>query len=305
MTGREKLMVASSGVMVPVLILAGLVASATKGGAGLRLGQEVLEVHKVDEAHFSWLGDGPVFVLVMGNDARPGDRVSRGDALHVVGVNRGTGQATILNIPRDTWTQVPGRGTDKINAAHIAGGPRLQAQAVGQLVGVEIPYVVSTGFDGFMAMVDELGGVDVDVPFRMADANSGANFEPGRNHLLGGPALAFARNRNLQGGDFTRTHHQAVLILAALAKLRGQGTSLTNTIKWLAVLLRHATFDGAGMADIYQLGQLALSIDPANVRNVTMPGVVGSAANQSVVFPTPAAASLFADFRDDGVLQSH
>jgi LCP family protein required for cell wall assembly len=244
-------------------------------------------------------------VLVVGNDARPGDTESRGDALHLVGVNPATGQASILNIPRDTYVPIPGRGSDKINAAHAAGGPVLQARTVAQLVGVEIPYVVSTGFDGFQAMVDDLGGVDVDVPFRMADSDSGAFFDPGPNHMDGGSALAFSRNRHLDGGDFTRTQDQSVLILAALAKLRGQGASASNTLRWLAVLLRHGTFDGASMSDLYRLGRFALSIDPANIKSVTMPGTNGTVGGASVVFVGGGAGSLFEDFRDDAILQSH
>jgi LCP family protein required for cell wall assembly len=246
-----------------------------------------------------------VFVLVMGHDARPGETQSRGDALHVVGVNPAAGRATILNIPRDTWVPIPGRGLNKINAAHLAGGARLQAQTVSQFVGVEIPFVVNTSFEGFQAMVDELGGLVVDVPFAMADANSGAYFAAGPTHMMGPEALAFSRNRYVPGGDFTRSHDQAIVILAALAKLRGEGVTAAKVIEWLSMLFRHATFDGAGVADAYRLGRLALSIDPANVRNVTMPGTTGSAANQSVVFKGGGADSLFADFRDDAILQSH
>ena len=56
------------------------------------------------------------------------------------------------------------------------------------------------------------------------------------------------------------------------------------------------------MGDLYRLGRLALAIDPANVTNVTMPGVAGSAGGASVVFPTAGADGVFADLRDDGVI---
>jgi LCP family protein required for cell wall assembly len=246
-----------------------------------------------------------VFVLVVGHDARPGETSARGDALHLIGVNPVAGRATILNIPRDTYVPVPGRGTDKINSAYLVGGPQLEAQTVGQLVGVEIPFVVTTGFEGFSAMVDELGGVDVNVPVPMADANSGAYFEAGPNHLDGAGALAFARNRSISGGDFRRTEHQGLLIVAALAKLRAEQPDPAKMLRWLGVLLRHGRFDGAGMVDLYRLGQLALSIDAANVRTVTMPGSAGRAGVQSVVFVGAGADALFADFRDDALLQAH
>ncbi|MDQ4068227.1 MAG: LCP family protein [Actinomycetota bacterium] len=266
-------------------------------------GEAALEIIKVDEGRFRPVPGRPIFILVMGHDARPGDTQSRGDALHVIGINPAAGQATILNIPRDTWTNIPGRGMDKINTGHYYGGPLLQARAVSALVGVDISIVLSTGFQGLADMVDELGGVNVDVPVPMNDAKSGAFFPAGTVRMDGGAALAFARNRSLAGGDFTRTHDQGILILAGLSKLRDSAPSATNTVKWMAVLARHTRLDGVGLGDLYRLGRLALSIDPATVRNVTMPGTTGSAANQSVVFVGASAPALFADFRDDAILQ--
>ena len=283
--------------LAAVLLFVGLGAVAPAPG------RTAIEIHKVDEGRFRPSGGKPIFVLVMGHDARPGETQSRGDALHVIGINPGAGRATILNIPRDTWTDIPGRGVDKINAAHYHGGPALQAKAVSALVGVDIPIVVSTGFQGLADMVDDLGGIDVNVPQAMDDPKSGAVFPAGNVRMDGGAALAFSRNRSLPGGDLTRTQDQGILILAALAKMRGSDPTAANTLKWMSVLARHARLDGTGLGDLYRLGRVALSIDPANVRNVTMPGTTGSAANQSVVFVGASAPALFADFRDDAILQ--
>jgi len=266
-------------------------------------GEAAIEILRVDSGRFIPEPGKPVFALVMGQDARPGDTRSRGDGLHVIGINAEEHRATILNIPRDTWTNIPGRGMDKINAANYYGGPLLQARAVSALVGVDIDFVITTGFDGLADMVDELGGINVDVPFPMNDPISGAVFPAGTVRMDGGAALAFARNRNLSGGDFTRTHDQGILILAGLSKLRDSAPTAANTIKWMAVLARHTRFDGVGFGDLYRLGRLALTFDPDEVRNVTMPGTTGSAAGQSVVFVGGSAPALFADFRDDAILQ--
>lgn len=266
--------------------------------------EAAMEIVKVDEASFRPDPGKPVFVLVMGQDARPGESRSRGDALHVIGINPAEHKATILNIPRDTWVNIPGRGMDKINAANYYGGPILQAQTVAALVGVDIPIVLTTGFQGLADMVDELGGINVDVPVPMNDPKSGAIFPAGTVRMDGGAALAFARNRSLAGGDFTRTQDQGILILAGLSKLRDSAPTAANTLKWMAVLARHVRYEGIGLGDLYRLGRLALSIDPGNVRNITMPGTTGSAANQSVVFTGASAPALFADFGDDALLQS-
>lgn len=278
------------------------VTAMTVAVAPFARGQTAFVVHKVNEAHLtSATPSMPFFVLVVGSDARPGQSGGRGDALHLIGVNPALARATILNIPRDTYVGVPGQGRTKINDAMAAGGPPLQGRVVGDLVGVTVSFVVSTDFAGFTGMVDELGGVDVDVPFAMNEPLSGARFAAGVNHMDGANALAFSRNRHIPDGDIRRSEHQGVLILAALAKLHAD-TSATATIKHLGVLLRHARLDGVGLTDAFRLGRIALSLDPSSVRNVTMPSTVGTAGSASVVFPAPAADALFADFRDNAVL---
>jgi LCP family protein required for cell wall assembly len=210
----------------------------------------------------------------------------------------------MLDIPRDTWVNIPGRGQERVNAALEFGGPQLQARTVSALTGVPIAFTITTNFGGLIDMVNELGGVDVDVPQAMNDHYSGAVFPQGRVHMDGHQALAFSRNRHIGDGDLTRTYNQGVLILAALAKLRAdQGP--TSVVRSLNVLLRHASAENVSPGDLYRLGRLGLSIDPGNVRNVVMPARLGQVGPASVVFPGPGADSLFADFRDDAILQSH
>ena len=288
---------------VPVRIVVALVMALAL--VGLRPVRAAVTVQKVDEAHFTVDPDKPLFVVVIGNDGRSGSEGARGDALHVIGINPGQGKATILDIPRDTFVPVPGLGRTKINAAHVTGGPVLQARALGDLVGVPVSIVVDSDFAGFRAMVDDLGGVDVEMPVAMNDPASGAIWPAGPIHLDGGGALAFARNRHLSGGDFTRSENQGRLMLAGLTKLRNEGANAATVLRAVGVFARHGRFDGLSLAELYRLGRLAVSLDPANVRNVVMPGSVGNAANQSVVFVGRGADGLFADFRDDAVLQSH
>lgn len=249
--------------------------------------------------------DAPVFILVVGSDERPGLEGARGDALHVIGVNPAAGAGTILNIPRDTVADIPGIGLWKINDAYRYGGPQLQAEAVRRLTGAPISIVATTTFTGFQSMVDELGGVDVHVPFAMGDPNSGAYFPQGLVHMNGSQALAFSRNRGIPQGDLARTGMQAHLILSALTELRGRGTGAADTMRYLSVLLRHVRIEGMPVRDLYHLGRMALDLDPARVRNVTMPASAGFLGAASVVWAAPSAGGLFADFRDDALLQSH
>ena len=271
-------------------------------------GQPAVEIHKVDEGHFSPAPDKPVFVLVLGLDGggdRPGVEGDRSDAMHLIGINPATGAGTMLNIPRDAWVAIPGHGQSRINDAYYYGGAGKAAETVEALTGADVAFVLATRFRPFEAMVDELGGVDVDVPFAMRDASSGADFPQGRVHMDGRAALAFSRNRHVPGGDVRRTEHQALLILSGLTKLRAEPAGPAGVARYMAVLGRHVGITGIGLVDLYRLGRFALTIDPAKVRSVTMPSYGGQVGARSVLLVAPAAPALFADLRDDALLQSH
>jgi LCP family protein required for cell wall assembly len=287
-----------------LLALALLVAAWINGiRVPLASGARWFTVQKIGAAHYNGEPTQPVFFLVLGNDSRGGPGSALGDAIHVIGVNPAMHKATMLDIPRDTGAQIPGHGLDKINAAFSRGGLRLQAQTVGNLVGVNIPYAITTDFDGFKALVDGVGGIDVNVPFAMHDSFSGATFSPGVVHMNGTQALAFCRDRHdFPTGDLQRSEDQGLFILAALAQLRAQNPDATGTINLLATLGRHVQMEGVGLRDLYRFGRLGLSFDPSQVRNVRIPVTSGSGTRLAL---DSGAQSLFQDFADDGVLESH
>jgi LCP family protein required for cell wall assembly len=200
----------------------------------------------------------PVFILVAGSDARPNEDLlhTRADSLHLLCVNPATGQGTLLGFPRDSWVEIPGHGRGKINNALALGGPDLLAATVRRLTGLPVDYYVITGFPGLMTMVDELGGVDVFVDRRMNDRNSGARFQRGWHHFTGGEALAFSRDRtDVERGDLTRSEHQGLVMLAALAKMRAEVADDAGVARWIGVLVRHARLD-VPLAKLPALGAL-------------------------------------------------
>jgi polyisoprenyl-teichoic acid--peptidoglycan teichoic acid transferase len=251
--------------------------------------------------------DGLVFMLIVGSDARPGQDLhhTRTDSLHVVAIDPATKSGTIVGIPRDPYTDIPGHGEHKINEAMELGGPSLMMQTIRNFTGLPVSYYVITAFEGFSEMVDELGGVDVYVPRNMDDKYSGAHFEQGYHHFNGEQALAFCRDRHdVAYGDFTRSENQGRLMLAALAKLRAEVEDDSGLRHWLSVLAEHAEFD-APMSEMEGLAALMRRIDPSWLQNVVMPGKTGTASGgQSVVYPTEAAAAMWGDLRDDARLTS-
>jgi polyisoprenyl-teichoic acid--peptidoglycan teichoic acid transferase len=302
---RRAVLAALVATPLSIVLVVGLLTAAWLAGIRLPLasGATWFEVTKVGQVHFSDEPNQPLFFLALGNDGRRGDTVTRGDAIHLIGVNPALHAATIINIPRDTGAEIPGHGVDKINSSNAFGGLSLEAKTVGNLVGVQIPYAITTNFDGFIGMVDDMGGVTVNVPTAMNDSFSGAVFSPGPQHMNGQMALAFSRDRHdFAEGDITRTGNQGLVIISALAQLRAQNTGATGTLHLLAILGRHVQMEGVGLVDLYRLGRLGLSIDPTKVRNVVIPVQSGEGTRLAL---GAGAQSLFADFADDGVLQTH
>jgi len=247
----------------------------------------------------------PMFVLVIGSDARPGQSAAdaRADSIHIVGIDPRRHRASIVGIPRDSYVPIPGAGVDKINAALVRGGPELLVATVERLAGLRVAGYVLTGFEGFERMVNAVGGLDVVVPYPMSDRFSHAQFPAGPTRLTGRRALAFARNRHdPPDGDLGRSLNQGRLLIAALrevqAAMRGDRFGL---VPWLLAGTRHLRTD-LTIRDMLDLGLAAPRVDPSRVRNAVVPGRVGSAGGRSVVHLGDPARAMFLDLARDGVL---
>lgn len=184
-----------------------------------------------------WDGASRVTVLVMGLDYRDwetGDGPPRTDTMILLTIDPLTKTGGMLNIPRDLWVNIPGFDYGRINTAYAlgeayqvpGGGPALAVQTVEALLGVPVDYYAQIDFFAFEDFIDELGGVYVDVPEEIKVDPIGEHntviLEPGRQLLDGPTALAYARARNTEGGDFDRAIRQQQVILA----IRDQALSL-------------------------------------------------------------------------------
>jgi LCP family protein required for cell wall assembly len=248
----------------------------------------------------------PMFVLVVGSDARPGQSVSatRADSIHIVGVNPRRGRASVLGIPRDSWVPIAGGGSDKINAALARGGPELLVRTVERLTGISLDAYVLTGFQGFTNLVSDIGGIDLTIPFPLYDRWAHARFDKGPVKLTGNKALAFTRARKaLRDGDFGRSLNQGRFLVAALATLRDRFTSRGGAalIPWAVAGARHLRTD-LTVSDMFELLLAAPAFDPNRVRNEVVPGGVGNVGGRSVVFLGAGAHAKFRDLARDGLL---
>lgn len=224
----------------------------------------------------------PFYMLLIGAD-KSQERDSsneyggayRTDSMILVRVDPREKTVTMISIPRDTRVTIPGHGQQKINAAYTFGGPSLAVETVSDLAGVEINHYAEIDFDGFKAVVDALGGVEVDVPMEINDDMAGGHVDAGHQTLNGEQALIFARSRhtydNYGAGDTLRAANQRVLLSAIMEKIMSSDIgTLTNTVSTLA---QYVTTDFS-VASIVGLAQSMQGIDVSkNVYTAACPTV--------------------------------
>lgn len=172
----------------------------------------------------------PFSVLLLGVDTGDLGRTEQGrsDTMMVVTVNPNTEQTSILSIPRDTYTEIVGRGTmDKINHAYAFGGVSMSINSVQKLLDIPIDYYVEVNMQGVKDIVDTLGGVQVTPP--LSFNYEGYTFTEGQSVTLDGDtALAYSRMRyDDPNGDYGRQGRQRQIIVAAMRKAASLST-ITN-----------------------------------------------------------------------------
>jgi LCP family protein required for cell wall assembly len=246
----------------------------------------------------------PVNVLLLGVDKRPSaDEGIRSDTLILVHLDPLEKWASMLSIPRDSVVDIPNLGYAKINAAYSYGfnnaaaiygagtapdaaGAALVAETVEQFLGVRVDFTAQVDFHGFATLVDSVGGVVVDVPRPLLDAEYPTEdygveriyIPAGLQVLNGHTALMYARSRHAST-DFDRSRRQQAVLRALLEQVRVRGLleNVGTLPEWAGVLEQNirTTLPIADLGMINGLATLArgltsdrivqLSISPADV----------------------------------------
>jgi LCP family protein required for cell wall assembly len=253
---------------------------------------------KVDRAQGIDYGPNVIWILAVGSDARPGEDMlrTRGDALQLIGLNTRTGAATAIGIPRDSYVPIPGRGSDRVNAALYYGGPQLLGRTVGDLVGIEPEYVFVTRFPFFEDMVDEIGGIHVRNPRFFSDTHLKSNgFKAGRIHLDGYGAMAFARIRkSLPGGDFDRSANQQRVLRGIQSTIREKARRPGFMERGVLSVMEHLHTD-LPPSELFRLAQAVAQVDPRKITSCVVQGGIGDVGGASVVLPYVDQARRYGD----------
>jgi LCP family protein required for cell wall assembly len=178
-----------------------------------------------------WAGNERFTILVMGIDRRPGELGSgfRSDTTILVSIDPATNSLGILSIPRDLYVVVPGLSVrQRINSALALGelrqlgyGPQLAMETVQLNFGTRVHEYLTVDFTAFTRIVDEIGGIDINVPTVIYDPyypDQSFGYDPlyipaGLIHMDGEMALKYARTRHTSN-DFDRARRQQQVIYA-------------------------------------------------------------------------------------------
>lgn len=217
--------------------------------------------------------------LIMGTDRRPGGGDWRTDTLMLVGLDRANQRAAILSIPRDFYVDIPGYGWGRINQTDYLGelrgagnGPELLGSVIETNLGVPIHHWMRIHMDGFIPVVDALGGIDItlDTPFYdMWQSADGASrlelyLPAGENHLDGNTAYFFSRLRYV-GSDIGRASRQRAVLWALREKLL-QGNTLLRLPELYAAYQQYVSTD-LTIVDLLLLAQVAVTLDRSEVHS--------------------------------------
>lgn len=307
---------------VSLLVVAGLGALAVTWA--LNTGEDVLAMAATDDDVVHELteptGDTLTF-LVVGSDSREGiDDLTffgpaggeRGDVIMLVHLEKATGEARMLSIPRDLWVDIPGNGEGKINAAYTYGGPRLMVETIRQNLGIELNHYVEVDFVGFTSLVDELGGIEMTFPYPARDGKSGLSVEAGTQMLDGEQALAFARSRmyeeyqddrwvSVDANDLGRAQRQQEVVRALLTELKSPA-SIAEAGDIAGSLAQHMTVDATlANSSVAGLAWDFRSLVTGSVEGLTLPVYGDTVGGASVVRADEPEASAMIDGFMSGV----
>jgi len=295
-TGAKALIVIAS-VLVGVLVI----AVAGIGVYASRLANtfddnatKIEEAFPAETTRPAPVESGAMNILLMGSDSRADattiDDASssdqRTDSMMLVHVDADRQNVYVMSIMRDLYVPIPGRGSNKINAAFAYGGSPLTVQTVEQLLGVRIDHVAIVDFEGFKGMTTALGGVQVSSPqaFRAGDFS----YVQGPNDLEGDAALAFVRERHaFADADFTRVKNQQAFVRGLANTILSRST-LTDPGKisaFVTAMSPYLTVDKQfDVGTIASLGVSLRSIDSSSMHFFTVPTAgTGTVGGQSIV----------------------
>lgn len=228
-------------------------------------------------------GSRIVNILLVGQDRLEGQGRTRSDSMILCTFKKHTRELVFTSFLRDLYVEIPGHGSNRINAAYAYGGMDLLEETLEHNFNLSIDGTVEVDFSGFAQIVDRLGGVDIELredEAALITKETGYDTQAGMQHLCGDQALNYARIRKLDAdGDFSRTSRQRKVMNAMVDAYRDAKLS-TVLLLMNDVFPMISTDMGAGEIMGYALELFPL-LSSADIRQQQIPAS-GSFQNQNI-----------------------
>ncbi len=218
----------------------------------------------------------------------------------------GSGDPTLMSIPRDSYVDIPGSGMNKINAAYSIGGPPLMVDTVEQSTGLRIDGYLEVGFDGFVDVVAAVEGVQMCLPDPVVEERSDLDLPAGCQELAGKDALNYVRMRYSDPrGDLGRVERQREFLAGLVAKMTKPSTLL---VPWELHDAGTATGsslrrgEDTSMWEMAKVGLAMHSLSSGSGQSITVPiadANYTTAAGSSVLWDEATSQQLFEALRTD------
>ena len=251
------------------------IVAALGSGPKLDLGQELALAESGQPQTIMLLGSDERAESV--KNANPGEYGEpRSDTVILVRLDPEKGATALMSLPRDLKVDIPGHGTDRLNAAYEIGGPKLTLETVKQLTGLRINHVVNVDFGGFIQIVDRLGCVYTDVDrsyFSSGIEFSYINLHAGYQRLCGEDALSFVRFRHTDN-DLVRGARQQEFLRQAKQQFT-IGELIRDREQLLKIFGEHTQSDIDTREETLSLIKLAVNSVALPIREVHFEGTVG------------------------------
>ncbi|TCZ77681.1 LytR family transcriptional regulator [Paenibacillus albiflavus] len=224
-----------------------------------------------------WERTDRVNILVLGSDSRESNKNERprSDSMIVLSIDPVTKKAAMMSILRDLYVKIPDHGENRINAALAFGGPNLAMKTASDLLDIPIQYYVYTDFEGFISLVDAIGGITLDVEKDMKWVDSAdkhvydIDLKKGVQHMDGKTALQYVRFRHDNLHNIGRSERQRKFISAVFDKMK----SFSSIVKLPLILNKMEPYIQTNIQpdDMTKLASLALNVNTSDIQSVQIP----------------------------------
>ncbi len=168
-------------------------------------------------------------IMLIGQDRRPYEMECRSDAMVLATLNKKDNTVKLTSFMRDLYVEIPGYKGNRLNASYQYGGIKLLKETVEKNFLIQIDGNIAVDFEGFVAVVDNIGGIDVEINQREARYLNYKN--AGTVHMSGKTALIYSRIREIGNSDYERTERQRKVLTAIYDK-----TMKMNPVKAISML---------------------------------------------------------------------